>query len=43
MRKTLYKFLIHVLETVGSKQLVMSCSGVLFETKIPDELKSEDQ
>lgn len=42
MKEQLYKCLARMFEVVGTKQLVMSCSGVLFEIKIPDELKSED-
>ena len=40
MKEKMYKVLSHLFQYVGTKQLVMCCHGILFETKIPDELKA---
>ncbi len=42
MKEKMYKVLSHLFQYVGTKQLVMCYHGILFETKIPDELKSKD-
>ena len=42
MKEKMYKVLINLFQYVGNKQLVMCFNWILFETKIPDELKSKD-
>lgn len=42
MKDLIYTQITYILEHIGARQVVMSCTGVLFETKVPNELKSED-
>ncbi|MCT4456717.1 MULTISPECIES: cyclic lactone autoinducer peptide [Lactiplantibacillus] len=42
MKERMFKLLGHLFQYVGAKQLVMCCTGLFFEVKIPEELKNKD-
>ncbi|MDN7044343.1 cyclic lactone autoinducer peptide [Lactiplantibacillus plantarum] len=42
MKNLFYKAIAQIFKYIGSKQLVMCCHGIYFETKIPEELRIKD-